>query len=127
MDITKKEKEERLESTRGYNFVEPLCDIYEDDSKYEIIFDMPGIEKDDIKINVEKDILTVVGENSKKPDAKYRVVREEMGFVGYKRAFNLNKVVDADKINAELTKGTLILTLPKREEQKTKEISVKIA
>jgi HSP20 family protein len=126
MEITKKH-DEKLESTRGYAYSTPLCDIYENDNEFVIYFDLPGIEKDDVRINVEKDILTVTAESNKKPDNKYNCIKEEMGFYGYKRSFNLNKVIDAEKINAELDKGTLKLTLPKREEQKTKEINIKIA
>lgn len=115
MDISKKEQDNKLESTRGYSYSTPLCDIYENDSEYTVIFDLPGIEKEDVRINVEKDILTVTAESNKKPDDKYNCIREEMGFVGYKRSFNLNKVIDNEKINAELDNGILKLTLPKRE------------
>jgi HSP20 family protein len=127
MNIDKKNTDNKLESTRGYSYGTPLCDIYENDNEYTILFELPGIEKEDIRINVEKEILTVTAESSKKPDEKYNCIREEMGFIGYKRSFNLNKIIDNEKINAELNNGILKLTLPKREEQKTKEISIKIA
>jgi len=119
-------KEEKIESTRGYIYDTPSCDLYETENEYKMYFDIPGIEKDDISLKVEKDILTLKAECSKKPDKGYNCIRSEMKFEGYKRSFELNNAVDADKINADYENGTLILTLPKKEEQKTKEIKIKV-
>lgn len=120
-------KEEKIESTRGYIYDTPACDLYENENEYKMYFDIPGVEKDEISLKVEKDILTLKAENSKKPDMGYECIRSEMKFNGYKRSFELNNAVDADKINADYQDGTLILTLPKREEQKTKEIKIKVS
>jgi len=129
MDLTKRDRNETegIESTRGYIYSTPETDIYEDKDNYRIVFDIPGIEKEDINIKVEKDVLTLTADNKKKPEEGYECVREEMGFVGYQRSFNLNGIVDAGKIEADYDNGTLILKLPKKEEEKTKEIQIKIA
>src|SRR4030042_6075497 len=118
-------KDEKIESTRGYIYDTPLCDLYENDNEYKIYFDIPGVEKEEISLNVEKDVLTLKAECLKKPDKGYDCLKSEMRFEGYKRSFELNNAVDAEKINADYQNGTLILTLPKREEQKTKEIKIK--
>jgi len=120
-------KDEKIESTRGYVYDTPACDLYETENEYKIFFDIPGVEKNDISLKVEKDILTLKAESSKKPDKGYDCIRSEMRFEGYKRSFELNNAVDADKIDADYQNGTLILTLPKREEQKTKEIKIKVS
>jgi len=127
MNITKKEDNKNIESTRGYLYYVPATDIYENDNEYKMIFDLPGIEKEDINIKIEKDILTLTAENKKEPAEGYEVLREEMEFCGYQRSFNLNGIVDTEKIVADYTNGTLIVTLPKKEEQKTKEIKINIA
>lgn len=128
MDLTKKkETNETVESTRGYVYDVPETDITEDKEKYTITFDLPGIEKEDINLKVEKDVLTITAESRKQPLDSYETLREEMEFVGYQRSFNLNNVIDPEKINADYNSGTLILTLPKREEQKTKEIQIKVS
>lgn len=127
MNIIKKEDNKKVESTRGYFYYIPETDIYETDNEYKIIFDLPGIEKDDINIKIEKDILTLTAENKKEPIKEYEIIREEMEFFGYQRSFNLNGVVNTEKISADYNDGTLIITLPKREEQKTKEIKINIS
>lgn len=120
-------KNEKIESTRGYVYETPACDVYENEDSYKIYFDLPGVEKDDISLKVEKDVLSLVAESTKKADKGYNCIREEMSYSGYKRSFELNNAVDSGKINANYENGTLILTLPKKEEQKTKEIKINVA
>ncbi|MBN2544960.1 MAG: Hsp20/alpha crystallin family protein, partial [Spirochaetes bacterium] len=92
-----------------------------------IYFDLPGVDKDSINLKVEKDILTLTGDCTKKPAEGFSCTREEMEYFGYRRSFNLNKTVDADKIAADYDNGALKVKLPKREEQKTKEIKISIS
>jgi len=125
--IKKKENNETVESTRGYIYNVPDTDILEDKEKYTIVFDLPGIEKEDINLKAEKDILTVTAESKKQPLDSYECLREEMEFTGFQRSFNLNGIVDTNKISADFKNGTLTLTLPKKEEQKTKEIQIKVS
>ena len=120
-------KNEKIESTRGYVYETPACDIYENEGSYKIYFDIPGVEKEDISLKVEKDVLSLTAESTKKADKGYDCIREEMRYAGYKRSFELNNAVDTGKINANYENGTLILTLPKKEEQKTKEIKINVA
>ena len=123
MNDTKKDK---IQSTRGYIYDIPECDIYENDNDYTIYFDIPGVEKEDINVKVEKDILILLAECTKKPVEGYECIRNEMNFTGYKRVFELNGVINTENIKADYNNGTLILTLPKKEEQKTKEIKINI-
>jgi HSP20 family protein len=122
-----KEKSEQIESTRGQIYFLPETDIFENNDSYKIIFDLPGIEKDEINLKIEKDVLTITAESKKEPVESYECIREEMEFTGYQRSFNLNGVVDTGKIDADYRNGTLTLTLPKRAEQKTKEIQIKVS
>ena len=128
MNIEKKNNtnDTNIESTRGYVYEKPACDIYENNENYRIYFDIPGVEKNDIQLKVEKDILTLKAECTKNVDAGYNCLREEMSYTGYKRSFELNNSVDTDKIAADFNNGTLKLTLPKREEQKTREIKINV-
>lgn len=125
MNITNKENRE-LESTRGIHYEAPLCDIYENENDYIIYFDLPGVEKSDINLKVEKDILTLTADSSKRAGDDYHCLREEMTYAGFRRSFNLNNTVDPDKIEADYQNGSLKLTLPKREEQKTKQIKINV-
>ena len=120
-------KNEKVESTRGYVYETPACDIYENENGYKMYFDLPGVEKVDVSLKVEKDVLTLKAECSKKADKGYECIREEIKYAGFKRSFELNNAVNSDKINANFENGTLVLTLPKKEEQKTKEIKIEVA
>jgi len=126
MDLIKKnnDKKDAVESTRGYLYYTPESDIYEDKNSYKIIFDLPGIERDDINLKVEKDILSITAEFKKQPVESYECVREEIDFAGYQRSFKLNGIVDTDKIGADFKNGTLALTLPKTENIKPKKIQI---
>lgn len=127
MNFLKKNDNEykNVESTRGINYVKPHADIIENENAYKIVFDLPGIDKKDISIKVEKGILNIVAENSKKVEGDYNCIREEIEYTGYRRAFNLNDVVDTNSVDAEYKDGTLILTLLKKEEEKSREIEIK--
>lgn len=126
--MTKKDvNEQNIESTRGYTYLSPDVDLYENKDGFRIVFDLPGIDKEDIKINVEKEILTVTAECHKNPDENYKPIREETEFTGMRRSFNLNKAVDTEKINAEYKDGVLYLDLPKKEEEKSKEVTIKVS
>jgi len=122
-----KKNKEKTQSTRGCIYATPDCDIYETDNEYKIYYDMPGVEKNDINIKVEKDVLTVTADCTKKPVEGYECLRKEMRFTGYKRSFDLNNTVNTDNIKADHVNGTLILTMPKKKEQKTKEVKINIS
>lgn len=126
IDKRKNDNKTKVESTRGFVYDKPECDIYETDNEYKIYFDVPGVEKSDINLNVEKDVLTLTANCSKEPVKDYDCLREEMRYTGYKRSFELNNTVNTEKINADYENGSLLVTLPKREEQKTKEIQINV-
>jgi len=126
IDKRKNDNKTKVESTRGFVYEKPECDIYETDNDYKIYFDIPGVEKNDVNLNVEKDVLTLTANCLKEPGKDYDCLREEMGFTGYKRSFELNNTVNTEKINADYDNGSLLVTLPKREEQKTKEIQINV-
>jgi len=117
---------ENVESTKGYMYENPDSDIYESDNEYKIVFDIPGVEKDEINLKVEKNVLSLTAECSKEPVDKYECLRHEMNYAGYKRSFELGNSVDSQKINALYNNGTLSLNLPKKEDEKAKEINIKI-
>lgn len=126
MDIVKKDKN-NIESARGNIYRSPECDIYENDSEYIMYFDIPGVEKDDISLKVEKDVLTLTAECLKRAGDNYTCLRDEMMYSGFKRSFDLGDSVDSDDIIADYKNGSLKLILPKKEKQKTKKISINVS
>jgi HSP20 family protein len=127
MDLVKNnDQNQDIESTKGNYYRKPTCDVYESNEAYTMVFDLPGVEKQDIDVKVEKDLLVLTAECSKQAGEGYTCLRDEMIYSGFKRTFDLGKAVDNTAISANYSDGTLELTLPKREEQKTKQISIAV-
>ena len=94
---------------------------------YQIDVVAPGFEKNDFKINLDKNVLTISSEKKegvKKEDEKQ--IRNEYRYRSFKRSFTLDEKIDGEKIDAKYLNGVLTLNLPKKEEVKAsaKEISV---
>lgn len=107
--------------------VMPQVNIKEAKDTYLLELVAPGRNKEDFKINVEKNILTVSydkKDEQKTEDEKY--IRREFNFKSFKRTFTLDEKVTAENIEAKYENGVLKLNLPKKEEVKvaTKEIAV---
>ncbi len=102
--------------------------IRENDTAYELQVIAPGLKKDEFKINLEKNVLTISfeqkEENKEQRDGK--VLRNEYSFRSFKRSFTLNEKIETSGINAKYTDGVLEVTLPKKENTapETQEISV---
>ncbi len=97
----------------------PAVDVVEDDQKFELYADLPGVKQEDLDIQVEKDVLTIKGER--------KIERRGERVAGaFSRAFTLPKHVDVEKIAASLKDGVLTLTLPKRPEAQPRQIKVAI-
>lgn len=105
----------------------PLADVKEDDDKYTITVEVPGIDKKDLKIRVKENSLLVEGEKreeTKEEGESY--LRVERSYGNFRRAFSFASDLDEKKVNAEFEDGILIVTLPKTEKEKPKEIEIKV-
>ncbi len=104
-------------------YVTPLTDIFETEDSLNVVVDLPGVEKDGLKISVEKGILTIEGKV--KADETKSYLFREYETSNFFRQFELTDTIDQEKIDAELKNGILKLNLPKAEEQKPRNIEVK--
>lgn len=118
---TRRERDEDYESA----IWSPMTDITEDSDKYELRFDLPGMTKEDIKMNFSENTLKISGERQameeKKEATCHRVERVSGKFF---RSFNFPTQVDANKISASYKDGVLTVTVPKTEEVKPRQISI---
>ncbi len=105
-------------------YVTPLTDIYEEENGLYVMVDLPGVNKEGLKLRVENDILTIEGHISSDKDKTYLLREYEPS--NYFRQFELSDSFDQEKINAELKNGVLSVFLPKAEALKPREIEVKI-
>jgi len=107
----------------------PSTNITEDKDAFHLEMAVPGFEKENFKINLEKNVLSVSSEmekdekTEKKDEQQYRM--REFGCKNFQRSFNLSEEINRDEIKAEYLNGILSITLPKKEEVKiTKEIQI---
>ncbi len=105
----------------------PNVDVYETDGSYVLKADLPGINKEDIKIDVNDNTLTFKGEKKfEEKTEKDSYVRVERSYGSFTRSFTLSDNVDAENIKASYKDGVLEITLSKKEEAKPKEINIEV-
>lgn len=105
----------------------PAVDIAETDNEYVVAVEVPGMKKDDIKVTLQDNVLTIKGERKKESEIhKGSYHRMERCFGAFERSFTLPSTIRADKIQAKYEDGILRLTLPKAEEVKPKEIPINV-
>lgn len=102
-------------------FFTPRTDVTENAKSFDVHVSLPGLKKEDIKIDVEGDMLTISGERKLKNetnDEKFHMVESFYG--KFSRSFTLPENVDKQHIDAELTDGILKLTIPKMDVKENK-------
>lgn len=106
----------------------PQVDIVEDDNAYEIHVAVPGMNKEDFKIDLNDNYLTVSGERkiTKKEDKKENFRSIETHYGKFTRSFSLPDNIDSGKINAKYVNGILEITIPK-DEKKALKASIKVS
>ncbi len=103
----------------------PFADVHETEKAYHLAFDLPGLSKDEIKIEFEDGLLSIWGERKNELDeTKDGVHRQERYFGSFRRSFTLPTTVKADKISAKYENGVLKVEVPKIEETQKKTISI---
>jgi len=106
----------------------PLVDITEDDKEYIVKAEIPEMKKDDIKINVHDEVLSISGERKYEKEEKGKKYhRVERAYGSFMRSFTLPEDADGSKVNAEYKDGVLKVHLPKSERAKPKTIEIKVA
>lgn len=120
----KKEVSAREENTVPGRFFVPPADIYETEDALTITLEMPGVERKDVSISLENDVLTVDARiNFDKYQGMEPIYTEYM--VGhYARSFSLSRKIDQSGIEAQMQDGVLTLTLPKTKEAQPRKIQI---
>lgn len=103
-------------------------DIREEDDAFYVDAEVPGVAAQDVKVDVEKNVLTISGERkAEKDEAEGSYRRVERYYGTFSRSFTLPETVNADNIHADLRDGVLTLRLPKKEAPKPRAIPVNAA
>jgi|SRR5690606_25664018 len=104
-------------STSSYTL--PKVNIKEDENGYQLELAVPGIAKEDFKIKLDQDILTVYSDKKEEEDKDKAVYRRlEFSYQAFQRKFNLPEDTDKEKISANYVNGILSIQIPKKEEAK---------
>jgi len=102
----------------------PAVNIKETENSYEVEMAAPGMRKEDFKIELANNVLTISSERSEEwqDNEKEKYSRKEFSYQSFQRSFSLPKeVVDEDKIEAHYKDGVLRLSIPKKEKAKQKQ------
>jgi HSP20 family protein len=109
----------------GYQW-KPSVDVFEDEAGVHVNVDVPGVKAEDLKIEVEKNVLTVRGERKlEHEDKKEGYHRVERYFGNFSRSFALGDEVNTENVEAKYENGVLRISLQKRPAAKRREIAVK--
>ena len=107
----------------------PAVNIVEHDNEYQVALAVPGMKKDDFKIDVDGNMLTISSEKEEsKEEKEKKFTRKEYNYSSFSRSFTLPEEVNKEKIEAKYEDGVLKLLLPRKEEAKkslAKHIAVK--
>jgi len=113
--------------SRDYKAKYPAIDLVDKNDSYMIRAEMPGICKDKTKITVKGNILTIEGENKCVALPEDAVTLRSERIVGsFSRSIELPADIQADNVKANFEDGILYIDLPKKEEEKPKEIAIQI-
>jgi HSP20 family protein len=106
----------------------PLVDVAEDSNEYAITVELPGVEKEDVKVTVENGTLLIKGERKFESEEKGKQYhRIERAYGSFVRSFALPENAEPDKVGANFKNGMLKITLPKGEAARPREIQVKVS
>jgi HSP20 family protein len=104
-------------------FVAPMASLKEDGDGYTLEVEMPGVNKEGLELAVENNELAIIGRRSL-PTIDGTVLHRESRRENFRRAFELDPSIDANKISAKMEQGILTVHLPKAEQVKPRKITV---
>ena len=104
-------------------FITPPASVTEIADGYMLEIDMPGVKKDGLEISVENNELTIIGRRSF-PTLEGTLIHRESRPENFRRVFELDPSIDANKISAKIDQGLVTLVLPKSEHVKPRKIAV---
>lgn len=105
----------------------PPVNIIDTPASYKVEMAAPGFEKNDFKVNLEANVLTISTETKEEiPSETDKVIRREFSLKAFKRSFTIDEKIDTENISAKYENGILTLTLPKKEVVKPAAKSINI-
>ena len=105
----------------------PKVNVYEYDDKVGIVAEIPGLDKKNVSVEVEDQVLTIAGDKHGFDDSGAKCITRELKHSSFKRSFNLGEHLDGEDVSASFKDGLLSIAIPKKEPEKPKKKFVKIS
>tara|TARA_B100001093_G_C26860383_1_gene1029885 strand:+ start:849 stop:1334 length:486 start_codon:yes stop_codon:yes gene_type:complete len=103
----------------------PKIDAIDHDDKITIEAEIPGLSKEEVSVDLEKDVLTISGlRHNHDSDTRTTYIRKELKRSSFKRSFRLGENTDPKKIKADFNNGILLITIPKKQPAKPQKIKI---
>ena len=105
----------------------PKVNVYEYDDKIGIVAEIPGLDKSNVSVDVEEQVLTISGDKHGFDSDGGKCITRELKQSAFKRSFNLGEHLDGTNVSAKFKDGMLSISVPKIEPEQPKKHSVKIS
>ena len=105
----------------------PKVNVYEYDDKISIVAEIPGLDKKNVTVDVEEDVLIISGDKHGFDSDGGKCITRELKQSAFTRSFNLGEYLDGTKVSATFKDGMLSISIPKKEPEQPKKHSVKIS
>ncbi|MCX8085636.1 MAG: Hsp20/alpha crystallin family protein [Rhodocyclaceae bacterium] len=116
----------KTEAVRDEAALLPPVDVVENASGITLYADLPGVPKEQLRLQIEADTLTIEGEVRLDMPEGMESTHAEVSLPRYRRAFTLSKELDTEKITAEFNQGVLKLTIPKVAHAQPKRVEIRV-
>ncbi|MBT8379599.1 MAG: Hsp20/alpha crystallin family protein [Ignavibacteria bacterium] len=104
--------------------ISPVVDIYENENDFVLVADLPGVERSNIQVKIDDENLIVFGKINFNEAVNRKYILNETEIGNYYRSFKISDSIDKEKINAKYDNGQLLVTLPKHDKVKPREIDI---
>ena len=125
--IQKQDTVQREASTRDLPALLPPVDVTEDAGGMTLVADLPGVPKDKLRLEVDRETLVIEGEVDLPAPQGFEATHAEVSLPRYRRVFTLSRELDTNKLTAELKNGVLTLRILMAEHAKPRRIEVSVA
>ena len=105
----------------------PKVNVYEYDDKVGIVAEIPGLDKKNVSVEVEEDVLIISGDKHGFDSDGGKCITRELKQSAFTRSFNLGEYLDGTNVSAKFKDGMLSISIPKKEPEQPKKHSVKIS
>ena len=105
----------------------PKVNVYEHDDKISIVAEIPGLDKKNVSVEVEEDVLIISGDKHGFDSDGGKCITRELKQSAFTRSFNLGEYLDGKNVSAKFKDGMLSIFVPKKEPEKPKKTFIKIS